>query len=254
MPHEGLLGDPLRDPWLKINRAEEHVNEFLTRFYAWRESGVYEVTFELNQDGTEQIIKLRETKPFPEELTCVIADVIHNLHSALDQLTFILSTRIALCANDEALKQCYFPTAWSREHFESRVAKGKEVGIFSDALIDFFKKFEPYPRGKHEALFRIHELDLADKHRGVVDLHSADIVCVTGPHSRDFVEFPVDGPRELELGRCEPGAEAPYKPSVFPRILVAEIKGIARHHLDELGAYRVTVAEVLRAAEAEFFA
>ena len=246
--------DPLRSPWLKVNRAEEHVEEFQARFKAWRNSGVYEVTSELNPNGTEQIIKLRKAKPFPEELTCIIADVIHNLHAALDQLTFILSTRIALCTNDKALKDCYFPTARSLACFKARIAKGKKSGAFNCALIGFFQKFEPYPRGKHEALFRIHELDVADKHRGVVDLHSADIVCVTGPRSREFVEFPVDGPGELELGRCEPGAEVPYKPSVFPRVLVAEIKGVDRHHLDELGAYRVAVADVLRAAEAEFFA
>src|SRR5260370_38701792 len=91
---QGVI-DPLRGPWLKLDRGNELVLEFQERFYAWRKSSPYEVAVELSEDGTEQIAKIRRRSLFPEPLICIVADIMHNLHAALDYLAFTLATKIA---------------------------------------------------------------------------------------------------------------------------------------------------------------
>lgn len=245
--------DPLAGPWLKVNRAKETIDEFETRYNDWK-LGMYVITVEPDPNGLEQVAKAKQRRSFPPQLSCVIGDAIHNLRVALDHLAFILATRIAECQDEGVLTNCYFPIGADAKLYETCLTNGKKSGFFNDAIVDFFMEFEPYPRGKHELLRAIHKLDIADKHRSIIDLSSTDQMRLYVGGHRRWIHFAPGAPSEVEIERLPLGAPEPdYHAAVMSGVLIHPVKGVKGHSLSNLGAYRRAVHDVLNRASARFF-
>jgi hypothetical protein len=225
-------------------------DEFKERYDAWVKSGPYEISVEINDDGTEQVGKVKRVKRFPEPLTCVVADIFHNLHSALDHLAFALATEIAGCPKDTKI---YFPFASSKRDLDASVIGSVNVRTFTAPTGDFFRREQPYPGGKGEALYTLHHLNLQDKHRSVIDLHSADQVRVNLPHGRKWIQFGPHTPDEIEFARYPLGEKPEHDPKAICRVLISAVPRVRQHSLSTLGWYRHCVEELLNRAEAEFF-
>jgi hypothetical protein len=244
--------DPLRGPWLKVNRAKENIDEFDARFKAWVDAGVYDVSAKLNRNRTEQVVKIRRTRSIPVELYCVFGDAIHNLRAALDQLAFILATEVAGCTDRRALRNCYFPLGDNATEFKATLESAKNAGRFNGPIVRFFREYQPYPKGKHEALYTIHKLDIADKHRVVIRLLPDDQVGVSIGRTRRWVKFGPDDPPQVTLS-----ATLDAKPEEHARsytgILVDKVEGVPRHKLQTMGYNRKLVLDVLNRAEELFF-
>jgi hypothetical protein len=104
---------------------------------------------------------LQRIDKMPFDVILGAGDVIHNLRSALDHLAY----NLVQVAGNKPYSGTGFPIAESMTKYETVKAR-KVEGMSSDAkrAIDGLK---PY-RGGNEPLWRIHDLDIVDKHRGLV--------------------------------------------------------------------------------------
>lgn len=97
--------DALTLPYFqKIDRAERHLGELRTLIEKWSESVPYGV--EADTSGERTIYRLAfRSRPENSEIPIVVADVIYNLRSALDQMA------CALVA-PQFRREVYFPIFW----------------------------------------------------------------------------------------------------------------------------------------------
>jgi hypothetical protein len=98
----------------------------------------------------------------PEEHKAIIGDAVHNLRVSLDAL----ATELA-AANNENSKNVYFPFADSAEGLERQI-KDKNFRRCGPQAVALLKTLAPY-RGGNLELRAIHDLDIADKHNGMVE-------------------------------------------------------------------------------------
>jgi hypothetical protein len=75
----------LDDPRARLERAEEHRKTLDAELRAFRERNPYSITDEPQTDGWH-ILRINLTDP-PARLGCIFGDWLHNLRSALDNLT-----------------------------------------------------------------------------------------------------------------------------------------------------------------------
>src|SRR5947209_1002349 len=82
----------LRDPFLKLDRAEVHLEGLNERIHRWLQDDPCEVKPQLNPRTGEVIVYAEPIREPPvEEWSVVIGDVVHNLRSALDQSVWALT-------------------------------------------------------------------------------------------------------------------------------------------------------------------
>jgi hypothetical protein len=155
-------------PWqIKLERAKRHYAELgaiIANFFATQP---YKVSTRRKKDG-RLVYYLSEVADMPNDIPCVIGDVIQNLRTALDHLAYSLWLDES---NDEGRgERVYFPIDKDAESY-NRNKSGKTQGISAQsmAIID---SLQPY-RGGNDALWRIHSLNNRDKHRLLVTVGSS---------------------------------------------------------------------------------
>lgn len=94
----------------------------------------------------------------------VAGDVIHNLRSSLDHLAYHL---VAAGTGGKFPKYTGFPIADSAEGYKAE-KKRRKVKRMRSGAVKAIDSLQPYKNGKGDALWRIHKLDRADKHRLLV--------------------------------------------------------------------------------------
>ena len=112
-------------------------------------------------------------------------DVIHNLRSALDHLAWELAKWETGLPRE--IDACCFPIGKSSSHYKSIKRKGVIAGMSPEAekAIDDLR---PYKEG-NEPLWRIHHLDIVDKHRHILVAGYKIIFSGTGlPGTFSFVK------------------------------------------------------------------
>jgi hypothetical protein len=239
-----------RAPWLKVGRAGELVEEFERRYNTWRCSAPYVIELTLEAERAEKVAKIRRTIPFPNELSCVIADCFHNLRSALDQLAYILATEIVGFTDEKQLVRCGFPVTKDFTEFESRL---KADFFANQQVVEFLQECEPYPGGVGASLYAINELDNSDKHRSIVELYAADRIRVDIGGGRLWISLLPGGPDEVEFHRFPADQPEPnYSPQSIARVERAGITRVAAQSLNTLGGYGRSVGDVLNRAQRIF--
>lgn len=113
-------------------------------------------------DGTV-VWTVRNISPQKVEPEVVAGDIFHNLRAALDHLAVDL---VAL--NQRSPKDVYFPFASSADDLDQQINKKKFFRASPEA-IELLKAMRPY-RGGDERLRAIHDLDVTDKHRRLVQV------------------------------------------------------------------------------------
>jgi hypothetical protein len=110
-----------------------------------------------DQKGGPVIFEVLFDSPMPWELSLILSDAIHNLRTALDHATW------ELLGLDNAVRTRHtkLPTGNNRVNFEA-ACKGIETP--RQDTIDFFIKLAVYPEGGGETLYRLAQLDNAEKH------------------------------------------------------------------------------------------
>jgi hypothetical protein len=142
---------------LKVERANHHISDLETQFAAFVDSHPYAMAVSNDADTGQTILRLNLRKPIPTEWALIIGDAIHNLHSALDHMTW------ELIGHDGGTQDRYikFPTGDDKASFDGTC---NGIKTPSQSLKDILKATEAFPEGKGDSLHDLHHLDIADKH------------------------------------------------------------------------------------------
>ena len=155
--------DPLQGVRMKIERAKTHLNELEGKCNAFLDREPYRIVRDKNSDA----FKVRVRECVPAELSMAIGDTVHNLRSALDLLAVALVE-----ANGNPSKNTYFPFNASATEFKTKTLRGR-MGGASEKALRFVEGLEPYPGG-NETLWKIHQLDILDKHKAIIPVGAAN--------------------------------------------------------------------------------
>lgn len=151
---------------LKLERAKEHIRQLEAEIRSFHERKPYRIVVEEEPQSRDLIYRVKvKEQPSPRWAT-IIGDIVHNLRSALDLLANDL-----VRANDEIPNDnTAFPIHRSANAFEAGFS-GKVRGASTKAM-EIIRSLTPY-KGGNEALWRIHRLDITDKHRLMLSVGAA---------------------------------------------------------------------------------
>ena len=146
---------------VKVERAKHHFRDLKPRYERYQEVERYRVA-EYDEADTGDLVRRFEVTEQPPPLWGAIAgDCVHNLRSSLDLLVCEM-----VRANDRPVTpDTAFYIAKSADAFESGY-NGKIQGT-PKCAVDLIKKAEPY-QGADNPFWRLHQLDIADKHKLLV--------------------------------------------------------------------------------------
>lgn len=147
----------------KVERAKEHISQLEAEIQEFLGREPYRIVLEEEQQNGDLIYRVKIKEQPPLRWSAIIGDIVHNLRSALD-----------LLANDVVSANCKipnhytaFPVCKSAKDFEDRLPK--MVRGASTEAIRIIKSLKPY-KGGNEELWRIHHLDIVDKHRLILSV------------------------------------------------------------------------------------
>lgn len=169
--------DPLRDAWIKHNRALEHLQSLneACESYVERDPRPYWVEVHYEALPSCHIASFRYTKPPEARLGAIVGDIVHNLRSALDVSAWQLALQNDADAAQGNPRRVAFPLTTSEEAFSGHGA----LGLFSERGREVLERLQPYEcpdRDDLQALRWLNAMSNADKHRvtttafGAVDL------------------------------------------------------------------------------------
>lgn len=150
----------------KIERAKEHFDEIKQLVLAFGESKPYRVVGQEHSETGEYWHVLRVRRYPPRRIAAVTGDMLHNLRSALD----FLAWQLVEANGVEPTDKTSFPISNSPEEFETSGLRKVEGA--SKGAVELVKAAKPY-QGGNDALWRLHKLDIVDKHRLLVTVGSA---------------------------------------------------------------------------------
>jgi len=147
----------------KLDRAHHHVEDLTARITAFSARNPYRIVQDHNADLTEHYLHLRLREPFPAyEWGSILGDAVHNLRSALDHLIYGIGVR----ENGDP------PPDFDRLMFPildppKRLAMNR-LDSLSQEVRTAVQREQPDPaRLGDSMLWRVDQLDSADKHRVV---------------------------------------------------------------------------------------
>jgi len=159
-----IYNNQFSDARLKIERAKEHIKNFLSRMVEFGHGNGHSVLVHRKTNTGYDALEIVSSKAIPPDLMCIAGDAIHNLRSALDvamsEMEFVLTSK--------RTKDVTFPVYKTRDDLEKAVNSRLE-GKTPKRVIDYIvKSIQPYERGNGDAIWQLHRLDIVDKHRVIV--------------------------------------------------------------------------------------
>jgi hypothetical protein len=156
---------------LKIERAKRHIRELAEEIETFFARQPYVILSEDNHARGQRVWKVSVRACVPTDWSAIVGDAIHNVRSSLDLLAVEV---VRFCDPARAsYNHVKFPFGKSKDVFEAR-ARETIKGASREART-LFDNLKPY-KGGDEALWRIHELDILDKHKAIIPVgasHSA---------------------------------------------------------------------------------
>lgn len=148
---------------VKIERAKEHIADLDSAITSFFNGSGYEIQTKDDPNTGEHICYLTRLD-IPTTIAAIAGDAVHNLRSALDHLAcqlFMVATGALTVP-----RRIEFPIADDPTKFKDKTFRRKIEGLRQDA-IKAIDGAEPYKAGKGDALWRLHTLDIIDKHRAL---------------------------------------------------------------------------------------
>lgn len=165
--------DLFASPKRRITRANTHISNLETGFNAFVNDKPYAVVTE--EDAEENtVVKIKLTKPLPDEWTDLTFDAAEALRSALDQAAFAT----AMAAGRLNPKSAYFPVANDAAGLETGIrGRCKDV---PPEIVALFRSFKPY-KGGDNAIWALNKICNGSKHRLIVPIGTGFTNLSLGP-------------------------------------------------------------------------
>jgi hypothetical protein len=152
---------PFVGPRLKLARALELVTELKEVCSGFMSRSPIEMEFDA-QFWLEPGLVFKLLEPMPQTIPCIVGDILHNFRSALDAAACDAARAVGL----QDTREVYYPFCASAAHLELMIAKRKLSNI-NGSHLQIIMDSKPFLDG-NTVLRRLHDLDIIDKHNGVL--------------------------------------------------------------------------------------
>lgn len=146
---------------LKIDQATKHLSNLKKEVNAFLSRKPFIVVTEEASSG-DLVYRIRIQAPIPVRWSADIGDLLHNLRSALDHLAW----ELVLANGQQPTRDTSFPISDDEPSFKDNLQK--QLHGASAAARTAVENLKPYKGGGSDDLWRIHTLNLIDKHRMIV--------------------------------------------------------------------------------------
>jgi hypothetical protein len=163
----------------KIARAREHFDTLSAEVGRFIDSRPYQAVGEDEAETGDWVVRVRFEGQLPFRCSAIVGDIVHNLRSALDHLIWELVLANGATPTDKT----GFPIFKNVDAFNAGVLN--KVSGVSPAVMQKLRELKPYKEG-NGALWRLHRLDIVDKHHLLLPVVSA--VRVFSMNAEGFLE------------------------------------------------------------------
>jgi len=175
----------------KVERAKHHVQDLKGAIESFFAANPYEVGTKRNPETRQLIYYVVRVKDVPPMVNVIAGEVLQSLRSALDHLAY----QLVLVGTGQAgpFHYVYFPICDSAEEYESK--KLRQIKGMRQNAIEAIDAVKPY-KGGNDTLWRLHKLNIVDKHRLLVTVGSQMRSVDLGAHMASLmkkstgIEFP----------------------------------------------------------------
>jgi len=145
---------------LKIERAYKHIRELQVALSTFYKENRDFLRREIDPESGDHIFKIVSVPEVPEMISVIAGDVLQNLRSALDHMTYRI---VVVSPLTTSKKDIFFPFGESLNDYMASERRRKVEQASSDAIkrIDALK---PY-KGGNDRLWQLARLNNVDKHR-----------------------------------------------------------------------------------------
>jgi hypothetical protein len=152
---------PLDGPRLKIERAAEHLQTLNNMIRSWQNTKPFLCTGHTHPNQSSYVYTV-ETQGIYLDTGVVIGDILHNLHSALDNIVW----QLALLTTPRPFDKTAFPIYLKNTPRAMKGINRVLQNVPNDAR-EVIEWLQPYvvPKPTAHALWALHELSDCDKHR-----------------------------------------------------------------------------------------
>jgi len=152
--------------WIKVERAKHHFRDLQTLVERFLEAKPYRAVPYDEPDTGDLVHRIEVFDQPPLFWSAIAGDCVHNLRSSLD----LLVCEMVRAEGNPVGEQNGFPIFKSANAFKSGHAA--KVNGAPKAAVDLIKHAKPY-QGENNPFWRLHQLDIADKHKLLVPVGMA---------------------------------------------------------------------------------
>lgn len=155
---------------IKVERAKEHVRNLEVLVEGFKQTNPYEVVAYDEPDTGDLVYEVKVLAQPPPWWGAVVGDAIHNLRSSLD----LLVCELVRAEGKEIKPNTGFPVFKNAVAFANAFKSGVpgQIKGAPKMAVDLIKRAKPY-KGGEGAFWRLHQLDIADKHKLLVPVGAA---------------------------------------------------------------------------------
>ena len=157
------MRDDLLDAQACVEWAESQRDVLKSRINEWINSRPHGVKEREDPESGNKTWQIGEINPIPRTINVEVGAIINALRSSLDLLANVLSERNGHVGK----RDVYFPVSRTAKQFQ---ADGrKKIARLSTADRAAIEGLQPYQEGNKNLLFALHDMDIARKHRGLIE-------------------------------------------------------------------------------------
>lgn len=142
----------------KVERANNHLSDLDAASRAFCDTQEDQIRSSVNPNTGERTYYGPPDRDVPVEIAIIAGDAVHNLRSALDHLAY----QLVLANGNNPTRNTYFPICDDASDYPKNCVE-RTKGM-SQKAITRIGEAKPY-KGGNDTLWRLHKLDIIDKHR-----------------------------------------------------------------------------------------
>jgi hypothetical protein len=231
---------------IKVERAKHHFRDLQSRYEGFQEAKPYRVVVDDEADTGDLVHRVEVSDQPPLFWSAIAGDCVHNLRSSLD----LLVCEMVRAEGERVTDQTGFPIFKSANAFKS--GHHAKVKGTPKAAVDLIKKAEPY-QGADNPFWRLHQLDIADKHillvpvgvvhQRTISKYDLNQLFAAMPGVRKFTMADV---AEEAIGIITPSQVFPLKDDAEIRRIPARLRDhpVAQLYMDPEFVFGVAFGEV----------
>lgn len=180
---------------LKVFRADKHIRDFENNWEKTKRQFINSIFFEDDEETGDRSYYLGKAVFIDDMISLIVGDAVHNLRCALDHLAQHL---VCIGTNSTGhFDDICFPIGDTQKKYGKKIS-GIKDRLRKDAAYQI-NAIEPYKGGKGCELWKLHRLDIIDKHRVRLGARCANLFYSMPPSRREeiaknFLGLPADAP------------------------------------------------------------